>query len=80
MRMHKNDGYEYSGAEQRLAERNFFEVDFCSVDRGALCVLYYAKGNACLRIDTTGEQVKWMRVTRWSNECPTDVGEVGTVP
>lgn len=68
--MHTNDQYEYSGAEKRLIERNFREVDFCSIDRGALCILYYAKESSCLRIDTVGEQVESMRVTRWTEECP----------
>lgn len=70
--VHGKDNYEYSGAEKRLAERGFLEVDTCSVDAGANCILYYTKGSRCLRIDTVGEQVKQMTVTRWTDECAAD--------
>ena len=71
-RMHSNDGYEYSGAEKELADRNFLEVDSCSIDAGALCVLYYSKGGQCLRVDTVGERLIEMKVTRWTDECPVE--------
>jgi hypothetical protein len=67
--VHSKDNYEYSGAEKRLAERGFLEIDTCSVDAGANCILYYTKGSTCLRIDIVGEQVKQMTVTRWTDEC-----------
>jgi hypothetical protein len=70
IRMHSNDNYEYDGAEKRLAERSFLEVDSCSIDAGANCILYYSKAAKCLRLDTVGEQVDKMKVTRWTNECP----------
>jgi hypothetical protein len=70
IRMHSNDNYEYDGAEKRLADRSFREVDSCSIDAGANCILYYTKATKCLRIDTVGEQVDQMQVTRWTNECP----------
>ena len=70
--MHTNDHYAYDGAEKRLVMRKFFEVDFCSIDRGALCILYYAKESLCLRINTIGEQVDSMRVTGWRESCPSD--------
>lgn len=69
-RMHKNDDYEYFGAEKELTDRNFLEVDSCSMDAGALCILYYGKGTRCLRVDTVGEQLDLMKVTRWTDECP----------
>jgi hypothetical protein len=72
IRMHGNDNYEYDGAEKRLAERSFLEVDSCSIDAGANCILYYSKAAKCLRIDTVGEQVAQMKVTRWTNECPVE--------
>lgn len=56
--MHRNDNYEYTGAERQLAERGFLEVDSCSVDAAANCVLYYTRGSSCLRVDTVGEQVR----------------------
>jgi hypothetical protein len=71
-RMHANDQYEYSGAEKELADHQFLEVDSCSMDAGALCILHYSKGTRCLRVDTVGEQLKDMKVTRWTDECPVD--------
>ena len=68
-RMHTSDGYEYSGVERELAARNFLELDVCSFD-SSRCILFYSKKGACLRVDTMGEQLKDMRVTRWRNECP----------
>ncbi|MBK5529872.1 hypothetical protein JFT86_23320 [Pseudomonas sp. TH06] len=68
-RMHTNDGYEYSGVEQELAARKFFELDTCSFD-SSRCILYYAKKGTCLRVDTIGEQLNAMTVTRWTHECP----------
>lgn len=70
IRMHGNDNYAYDGAEKRLAERGYLEVDTCSIDAGANCILYYGNAEKCLRLDTVGEQVKDMKVTRWTNECP----------
>lgn len=72
IRMHADDGYEYDGAEKRLADRKFFEVDSCSTDSGSLCIFYYAKDGSCLRVDTVGEQVDAMRVTRWDDTCPSE--------
>lgn len=71
LRMHADD-YEYDGTEKRLADRKFFEVDSCSTDRGSLCIFYYAKDDKCLRVDTVGEQVDTMRVTRWDDSCPNE--------
>jgi hypothetical protein len=70
MGMHSNGEYEYSGTERVLADRKFSEVDYCSTDAGSLCVLYYSKGTKCLRLGTVGEQLKYMEVTRWTEECP----------
>lgn len=70
IRVHAGENYEYDGTEKRLVERKFFEVDSCSTDRGSLCALYYKKGSTCLRVDTVGEQVDLMRVTRWEASCP----------
>lgn len=69
-RMHSNDNYAYDGAEKRLAERGFLEVDSCSIDAGANCILYYRNVDKCLRLDTVGEQVNDMIITRWTDECP----------
>jgi hypothetical protein len=72
IQMHSNDDYEYFGAEKELADRKFLEVDSCSMDAGALCILYYSKGTKCLRVDTVGEQLNEMKVTRWTDECPVE--------
>lgn len=70
IRIHQNDGYEYSGTEKELAEKKIFEVDACSVDAGVLCSFYYAKAKGCLRINTVGESPDQMNVTQWTIECP----------
>jgi F420-dependent methylenetetrahydromethanopterin dehydrogenase len=72
VRMHANDGYSYDGAEKRLVEQKIFEVDSCSIDAGANCIFYYRMRQQCLRIDTVGEQVRDLKVTRWTTECPLD--------
>ena len=72
IQVHSNDTYEYSGTEKILADRGFLEVDSCSTDAGSLCILYYRKASRCLRVDTIGEQIKLMRITDWSIECPAD--------
>jgi hypothetical protein len=68
--MHRDDNHEYDGPERRLAERSILEVDSCSIDAGANCILYYQKNTECLRLDTVGEQVDKMKITRWASECP----------
>lgn len=68
-RQHAADGYEYSGAELQLTGRKIFEVDSCSMD-SSRCILYYSKKGACLRMDSIGEQLRDMTVTRWADECP----------
>lgn len=72
IRMHVKDDYEYFGAEKELADRKFLEVDSCSMDAGALCILYYGKGPKCLRVDTIGERLDEMKVTRWTDERPVE--------
>jgi hypothetical protein len=70
IRMHQGNDYEYDGTERELADRRFLEVDFCSTDAGALCVLYYSKADKCLRLHTKGEQIRSMRIASWENACP----------
>ena len=67
--MHLDDQYGYEGVEKHLVKRGYKEVDSCSID-SSRCILYYKKGKQCLRLDTIGEQVKFMKVEQWSNECP----------
>jgi hypothetical protein len=73
VRAHADGGSEYDGTEKRLADRKFFEVDSCSTDSGSLCIFYYAKDGTCLRVDTVGEHVDAMRVTRWDDSCPNEL-------
>lgn len=68
-RRHALDKYEYSGAELELVRRKFLEVDSCSSD-SSRCVLFYSKDGVCLRMDTIGEKLADMVVTRWTDECP----------
>jgi hypothetical protein len=69
VRRHATDGYEYSGAELELTKRRIFEVDSCSSD-SSRCILYYQRKGECLRMDTIGETLDVMTVTRWTHECP----------
>ena len=62
--------YEYTGTERILAERHIYEVEACSTDRGSLCIFYYVAKQGCLRIDTVGEKLDEMHVTRWDHTCP----------
>lgn len=70
IRRHRSDRYEYLGTEKELAGRGFMEVESCSVDAGSLCIFYYRRASSCLRVDTRGERIDYMKVTRWTNECP----------
>jgi len=71
-RMHDDDGYEFSGTEKELEAKQILEIDTCSVDAGVLCIFYYRKREQCLRVDTVGEEVAKMTVSRWVKECPVE--------
>lgn len=75
---HAADDYEYSGAELQLIEHAILEVDACSVD-SARCIFYYSRKRKCLRVDTIGEQLRDMKVTRWAEECPDPSSSAGRV-
>lgn len=57
------------GAEKELVERGWREVYGCSIDRGVLCILRYAKGAHCAQLYTVGETVPAMHVTGWAIRC-----------
>jgi hypothetical protein len=59
---------EYMGLDRQLVQSGFSEVDYCSVGK-SFCVLQYTKGETCLRLHTQGEQIRLMKVERWSDEC-----------
>lgn len=71
---------EYMGLERKLVERGYTEVDSCSEGR-SFCIFQYTKGDACLRLQTQGEQIRLMKVDRWSNECrQREAGEKENTP
>ncbi|MYM96408.1 hypothetical protein [Duganella vulcania] len=59
---------DYTGLDRQLAHAEYFEVDYCSVGK-SFCVLQYTKDKACLRLHTQGEEIRSMRIERWSNDC-----------
>lgn len=59
---------EYMGLERQLVENGYTEVDSCS-EGLSFCIHQYTKGNGCLRLQTQGEQIRLMKVDRWSSEC-----------
>lgn len=59
---------EYMGLDRQLVQSGYAEVDYCSVGKSS-CVLQYTKGKACLRLHTQGEQIRSMKIERWSNDC-----------
>ncbi len=59
---------EYMGLDRQLVQSGFSEVDYCSVGK-SFCVFQYTKGATCLRLHTKGEQIRSMRVERWSSDC-----------
>lgn len=69
VRIERGD-YGISGTETILAEHNMHEFESCSMSAGSLCIFYYSKRGQCLRVDTIGEQLRHMKVTRWVKECP----------
>ena len=64
---HASSG-EYMGLDRLLVQNGYLEVDYCSVGK-SVCTLQYVKREACLRLQTQGEQISEMKVERWSNAC-----------
>lgn len=59
---------EYAGLDRQLIQSGYSEVDYCSVG-SSFCVLQYTKDKACLRLHTQGEEIRSMKVERWSDDC-----------
>jgi len=59
---------EYDGLDRLLVQAGYAEVDYCSVGKSD-CVLQYTKGSACLRLHTQGEEIRSMKLERWTDEC-----------
>ena len=62
----------YGGTEKILINANIKEVESCAMDT-PLCIFNYRKDNKCLRLYTEGEEIKDMRVTSWTEDCPEQV-------
>lgn len=78
-RAHLSSG-EYMGLERQLVERGYTEVDSCS-EGLSFCIFQYTKGDACFRLQTQGEQIRFMKVYRWSSDCrERDVNEEENAP
>ena len=69
LNLHAHDGYEFIGVERELAQRNFKEVDSCSIDYSN-CVMRFKRATQCLTVYAAGERVKDMKVVDWNGECP----------
>jgi hypothetical protein len=67
--VHQGEPYEYVGIENLLIKANIKEVESCAIDK-AVCIFNYKKDDSCLRLFTHGEEIKDMRVTSWSCDCP----------
>ncbi|EEF26806.1 conserved hypothetical protein [Ricinus communis] len=59
---------DYDGVDRLLVHAGYFEVDYCSLGK-TFCVLQYIRGNACLRLHTQGEEIRLMKVERWTDDC-----------
>src|SRR5476651_623356 len=62
----------YGGTEKILINAHIKEVESCAMDT-PLCIFNYKKDDKCLRLYTEGEEIKDMRVTSWSDDCPEQV-------
>ena len=69
VRMHVNDGWEYTGLDKDFFIRKIVELDSCTIDI-SVCIFYYKKDGKCLRVNTIGEQISINKVTGWQEECP----------
>lgn len=61
-----------AGVEHELINKGYLEVDYCSIDTSN-CILQYRRGKQCLRLQTQGEHIRWMKVVSWSSKCPEKV-------
>jgi len=66
-RSHLSSG-DYMGVDRILVQSGYLEVDYCSVGK-SFCTMQYIKDDACLRLQTQGEQIQTMKVEHWSNDC-----------
>lgn len=59
---------EYDGVDRLLVQAGYSEIDYCSLGK-TFCVLQYKRGNSCLRLHIQGEEIRLMKVERWSDDC-----------
>jgi hypothetical protein len=64
---HINDPH--LGTDNVLIKHNIIEVEACTVDYAALCILNYKKQDKCLRVLIKGEQMQDMIVSHWDFIC-----------
>ena len=57
--------------EKSFQNAHIIEVESCAMDRPS-CIFNYKKGNKCLRLFTQGEEIKDMRVSYWTYDCPSE--------
>lgn len=57
------------GTDNVLIRHKIIEVEACTVDYAALCILNYKKHDKCLRVFIKGEQIQDMTVSRWDFIC-----------
>ena len=67
--VHDGMNFPYIGIDKTLIIAHIEEVEACAMDR-AVCIFNYKKGEKCFRLFTQGEEIKDMRVTYWTNDCP----------
>lgn len=68
-RMHVKNEYTYIGIEKELIKKRFYEVESCSVDNQGLCIFNYVQDKKCLRITTSGEQIRSMKIIDIDDQC-----------
>jgi hypothetical protein len=68
--MHLKNEYNYIGTENVLIKQGVKGIESCSVDSLNYCIINYVSHDSCLRVITTGENLKHLKVNSWSAECP----------
>lgn len=68
--MHLKNEYSYIGTENVLISQGVKGIESCSVDSLSYCIINYVSHENCLRVITTGENLKHLKVNSWSAECP----------
>ena len=70
--MHVKSEYTYIGTENVLIKQGVKGIQSCAVDGLSLCIINYENYQHCLRVITTGEDIKHLRIDNWDRKCPPD--------